>query len=440
MSKSRGSNKTVCRNWNGTPGSCSFGNNCRFLHSGNNDSGRSSTKDRCRNWNGTPGSCQFGDRCRFLHSQPDDPFSSNNSFNNSFTAASNPFAAASNPFAAASNPFASSGFSGNANPFGSPGGAVGATPNGFGASGFGTASGGGFGSNQGFGMQQSSPGNPFQQNQNNASSFAMQGGQNTNLPQALNTHLNPSRIAQNLMDYRSSANKIWPISCFTHREDCLSVPCDVDGDVSPEEVRWEYIKVGGRGCDGNSSAASNVNQAIMQHMSLLGQYYNSGMNDPNFVNTLMQSWQTKVQEHNSIRGNSTQAPSSSMPLPFANASLSQQTSSLNQSNNSLAQNFIPQSLNGALASNPASFLTPSKTDTCQSSSLPGLNSTPSSEVKQDLSSGSKLKSPERAPRTPITSEQTSMFLQSELHEYQSPQFSSLSSIPVYALPRDCDLA
>ena len=32
----------------------------------------------------------------------------------------------------------------------------------------------------------------------------------------------------------------------------------------------------------------NSSKAIMQHMSLLGQYYNSGMNDPNFVNTLMQ--------------------------------------------------------------------------------------------------------------------------------------------------------
>ena len=48
-------------------------------------------------------------------------------------------------------------------------------------------------------------------------------------------------------------------------------PSDIEGDLSPEEVRWEYIKVGGRACNGQSQAGQQINQVIAAHMQKLEQ-------------------------------------------------------------------------------------------------------------------------------------------------------------------------
>ena len=48
-------------------------------------------------------------------------------------------------------------------------------------------------------------------------------------------------------------------------------PSDIEGDLSPEEVRWEYVKMGGRACNGQSQAAQQINQVIAAHMQKLEQ-------------------------------------------------------------------------------------------------------------------------------------------------------------------------
>ena len=48
-------------------------------------------------------------------------------------------------------------------------------------------------------------------------------------------------------------------------------PSDIEGDLSPEEVRWEYIKMGGRACNGQSQAGQQINQVIAAHMQKLEQ-------------------------------------------------------------------------------------------------------------------------------------------------------------------------
>eukprot|EP00928_Gymnodinium_smaydae_P090066 TRINITY_DN7391_c0_g1_i2.p1 TRINITY_DN7391_c0_g1~~TRINITY_DN7391_c0_g1_i2.p1 ORF type:complete len:301 (+),score=32.29 TRINITY_DN7391_c0_g1_i2:77-979(+) len=92
---------TPCWYWNGSPGSCRWGGNCRFLHAleqstshsflGEADEASGSTGNHwtctssfpssssaavpvaaqvpraCRAWSGVPGSCRFGARCRFVH-------------------------------------------------------------------------------------------------------------------------------------------------------------------------------------------------------------------------------------------------------------------------------------------------------------------------------------------------------------------------------------
>jgi len=82
-----------------------------------------------------------------------------------------------------------------------------------------------------------------------------------------------------LAEHRTGA-KPWPLSCFTHQSNPTSAPCDVEGDMSPEEVRWEYLKSGGAGCGGSSQAAQAVNGAIMSHVQALAAYATGAQQDP----------------------------------------------------------------------------------------------------------------------------------------------------------------
>lgn len=61
------SNQNIpCRNWDGTPESCKYGVNCRYLHP------ISATEKYtpylpCKYWTGEDGSCPYGRKCSYLH-------------------------------------------------------------------------------------------------------------------------------------------------------------------------------------------------------------------------------------------------------------------------------------------------------------------------------------------------------------------------------------
>eukprot|EP00440_Ansanella_granifera_P056513 gb/GFBE01061259.1/.p1 GENE.gb/GFBE01061259.1/~~gb/GFBE01061259.1/.p1 ORF type:complete len:249 (+),score=37.49 gb/GFBE01061259.1/:1-747(+) len=60
----------ACRYWTGVDGSCRWGDNCHFHHSGNVSTPAAAQPKPCRAWTGELGSCRFGAACRFWHEAP----------------------------------------------------------------------------------------------------------------------------------------------------------------------------------------------------------------------------------------------------------------------------------------------------------------------------------------------------------------------------------
>lgn len=62
----KGKGHGVCRNFQA--GRCSFGDRCKYLHTGRAEGSGNSRGEVCRNFQNT-GSCRFGDQCRYVHSR-----------------------------------------------------------------------------------------------------------------------------------------------------------------------------------------------------------------------------------------------------------------------------------------------------------------------------------------------------------------------------------